>query len=625
MTTQFGILFFVVLLAPTTLVAGVQMQNVALNKNTDQSSGNDAHRAVDGVKYTELHRNSCSLTDEEDNPWWRVDLGETKKIFSLIITSSNQGHYRLNGIQIWIENSPEDQSFRCGVISSFHPGLSKYLSCNNAEGRYVKMFLPGVNKTLSLCEVQVFTADYTPPRSNVAVRGEAVQSSTLSYGGAFRANDGKRHTYYTEGSCSHTAVNDTDPWWRLDLGQTYRISAVKITNRGDCCPERLNGAQIRIGNSLANNGNNNTWCTTINHIPRGNTLSFNCNSGFLEGRFVNVVIPGHNKTLTLCEVEVYGSPKVTVKLLDQVSYWKPTSQISTWGHYVHHIWFHSDASKAVQTCETHYFNNHCCSQTYVEHKPWWMVDLGSEHAVTAVVIHNRGDVRQNLIGAKIKIGTYSDYRYNSKCATISTSALKQTFYCFEMVGRYVSVNNYYINHTSLSLCRVEVYGSRVGPKAASPTTTPTPSILSTTPYPNETAVVGGRTVILMGQKLCWSDAVFYCRHHYWDLLSIHSKEEQALVEELLQNSPFDVTDNVWLGLRRELSSMRWFWMSGDAVTYAKWRMYPVMFPNTCGAMEWDSGLWRPLSCGEPSHFLCQTDPGLSTTKVYYYSTKVNIG
>uniref|UniRef100_A0A8C6SES3 Fucolectin tachylectin-4 pentraxin-1 domain-containing protein n=1 Tax=Neogobius melanostomus TaxID=47308 RepID=A0A8C6SES3_9GOBI len=100
--------------------------------------------------------------------------------------------------------------------------------------------------------------------------------------GANRAIDGKRHTFYTEGS--------------LDLHQMFIIS------------ERLDGAEIRIGNSLDNNGNDNPRCATITHIPRGNTFTFTCQSGSMEGRYVNVVIPGDNKILTLCEVEVYADP-----------------------------------------------------------------------------------------------------------------------------------------------------------------------------------------------------------------------------------------------------------------------------------------------------------------------------
>jgi len=50
---------------------------------------------------------------------------------------------------------------------------------------------------------------------------------------------------------------DKDPWWRVDLGEIHEVSMISITNRGDGSAGRINGAQIRIGNSLANNGNNN--------------------------------------------------------------------------------------------------------------------------------------------------------------------------------------------------------------------------------------------------------------------------------------------------------------------------------------------------------------------------------
>lgn len=81
--------------------------------------------------------------------------------------------------------------------------------------------------------------------------------------------------------------------------------------------------------------------------------------------------------------------------------------------------------------------------------------------------------------------------------------------------------------------------------APSPLPPPTPA-----PLPTESVVMGGRTVTLVGERLCWSDALFYCRHHHWDLLSLHSKEEQSQVEKLLSVSHFPLTGNVWLGLRR---------------------------------------------------------------------------
>lgn len=50
---------------------------------------------------------------------------------------------------------------------------------------------------------------------------------------------------------------ETNPWWRLDLLDTYIITSIIITNRGDCCAERINGAQIHVGNSLQDNGASN--------------------------------------------------------------------------------------------------------------------------------------------------------------------------------------------------------------------------------------------------------------------------------------------------------------------------------------------------------------------------------
>uniref|UniRef100_A0A8C9ZKR4 F5/8 type C domain-containing protein n=1 Tax=Sander lucioperca TaxID=283035 RepID=A0A8C9ZKR4_SANLU len=125
------------------------------------------------------------------------------------------------------------------------------------------------------------------------------------YGNAVpeRAIDGNRASDWAEGSCTHTN-NDLKPWWRLDLLKTYQINTVTITNRGDCCPERINGAEIRIGNSLNDNGNDNPRCAVISSIKAGTSQNFVCNG--MDGRYVNIVIPGRREYLTLCEVEVTG-------------------------------------------------------------------------------------------------------------------------------------------------------------------------------------------------------------------------------------------------------------------------------------------------------------------------------
>ncbi|XP_078506111.1 fucolectin-1-like [Lissotriton helveticus] len=145
---------------------------------------------------------------------------------------------------------------------------------------------------------------------NVALRGRATQSSVYGAGKivdgylalALNAIDGNLDPEYYHGSCSHTNTED-GPWWRLDMLDEYYITRVSITNR-NAGPERLNGAEILIGNSLVNNGNNNPRCAVMNNIGASETMTFECHG--MLGRYLNVVIPGKTTVLTLCEVQVFG-------------------------------------------------------------------------------------------------------------------------------------------------------------------------------------------------------------------------------------------------------------------------------------------------------------------------------
>ncbi|XP_069588191.1 fucolectin-6-like isoform X2 [Ranitomeya imitator] len=141
-----------------------------------------------------------------------------------------------------------------------------------------------------------------PGATNIARNGEASQISDYQYPLATYAKnaiDGISNTEFSKGSCTHTNY-DKDPWWKLDLKQNYKILNVVLTNRMDCCPERLIGAEVRIGNSP---DNNNPVCDKVKSVASA-TLSFCCKG--MEGRYVSVVIPGRSEYLTLCEVEVYG-------------------------------------------------------------------------------------------------------------------------------------------------------------------------------------------------------------------------------------------------------------------------------------------------------------------------------
>ncbi|XP_043938081.1 uncharacterized protein LOC122810566 [Protopterus annectens] len=146
-----------------------------------------------------------------------------------------------------------------------------------------------------------------PARANIALNGNASQSSTYDNYEPIKANDGCINANFSLQSCAHTD-NNYNPWWMLDLKAYFNICAVAVTNRGDCCPERINGAQIHIGNCSENNGTFNPSCGTISSLSAGATIMFDCS--VMEGQFITINIPGRAEYLTLCEVQVLQCPSL---------------------------------------------------------------------------------------------------------------------------------------------------------------------------------------------------------------------------------------------------------------------------------------------------------------------------
>ncbi|XP_062991051.1 pentraxin fusion protein-like [Elgaria multicarinata webbii] len=141
---------------------------------------------------------------------------------------------------------------------------------------------------------------------NRAVGKISSQSSMYEEKGASRkAIDGSLASSYAKGDCTLTK-KDFEPWWMVDLISAFQVSAVVITNRGDCCESRIKGAEILIGDLPQKGGTMNPRCATINSMGRGETMSFNCAG--MQGQYVTITIPGRSEFLSLCEVQVLAHP-----------------------------------------------------------------------------------------------------------------------------------------------------------------------------------------------------------------------------------------------------------------------------------------------------------------------------
>lgn len=110
------------------------------------------------------------------------------------------------------------------------------------SGRFVRVSLPGPGKMLSLAEVQVFSG-----AENVALKGEAKQSSTAYEGPAKLAIDGNTDGRYANKSVTHTDT-EANPHWEVDLKSTQPIDRVVVWNRLDGVEARLAGYRVELLN-----------------------------------------------------------------------------------------------------------------------------------------------------------------------------------------------------------------------------------------------------------------------------------------------------------------------------------------------------------------------------------------
>ena len=81
---------------------------------------------------------------------------------------------------------------------------------------------------------------------NLAFRKPTKMISTFRSYSSDRAVDGDSQTALMLSSCIHSG-DETNPWWRVDLEQVEPVNEVYIVNRGDCCGDRLNPFEIRVG------------------------------------------------------------------------------------------------------------------------------------------------------------------------------------------------------------------------------------------------------------------------------------------------------------------------------------------------------------------------------------------
>ncbi|XP_077999988.1 plasminogen-like [Glandiceps talaboti] len=139
-------------------------------------------------------------------------------------------------------------------------------------------------------------------------QGKTVSQSSTNEkrrGFAEKAVDGNKSSDMKSGqSCTQTQ-SQPEPWWKVDLGQSYDVYEIIITNRQDCCAGRLKNAEVRVGDSSDFANNPTCGMMIIGSPATEETVHVRCGcSTPMKGQYVSIQIIGKDKPMHLCEVEV---------------------------------------------------------------------------------------------------------------------------------------------------------------------------------------------------------------------------------------------------------------------------------------------------------------------------------
>jgi hypothetical protein len=197
--------------------------------------GNETDR-VEPLTFHETNSRKGKLTAQADGSLLAPDQLEEAEKYTLRARTDLRG---ITGFRLEVlpeaEGKPISRNGNA-VLSEFQVSVQP-ASPGPVRGRFVRIE-QRPRQFLQIAEVQVLAAG-----ENVALKGKATQSSMFAQAGGARAIDGNTDGNYENNSVSHTADNDPNPWWEVDLGAEVPVDKIVFWNRSQL-GERIKGAQL---------------------------------------------------------------------------------------------------------------------------------------------------------------------------------------------------------------------------------------------------------------------------------------------------------------------------------------------------------------------------------------------
>ncbi|XP_031575508.1 uncharacterized protein LOC116309071 [Actinia tenebrosa] len=246
-------------------------KNVALFKPTEQSSSGSHHssKAVDGILTATIGEGSCSTTQLENNPWWRVDLEHEYLIKSVSIKNNEDKccYGRLSDLTVKISVNLKTNFTCASNISLTVAGEHKKVVCEQMrQGRYVEI-VNSLRTVLTLCEVEVEAYVSAELRKDPVglesglVKNESITASSV-LGDGYLPHHGRFNTIIGSGGWCALNNNPNTEYLQIDLEVRYTVKAVYTQGLASGCLPA--SAQV-LTYSLSYSDNGINWA----HVMQG--------------------------------------------------------------------------------------------------------------------------------------------------------------------------------------------------------------------------------------------------------------------------------------------------------------------------------------------------------------------
>ena len=236
--------------------------------------------------------NAIGYFEEKTNDVWESSIKDQK----LTYTETRRDQWT-----VYLQEFESDQSVTLNLWTQkvAFGGVEKYAVLSSSSEAVPDKYLPKESPT---------PVAGGGTSSNIAKGKPAKHSSqygTQANNGAHLANDGIVQNA-NQGGLLHHTNKEANPWWEVDLQGRFDISSIKLYNRTNCCPERLNNFTILVSDAPFTGNFGGTTFISNQAAPRVSQEYTPAGGNTVTGRYVRLYTNQTNY-MSIPEIEIFGT------------------------------------------------------------------------------------------------------------------------------------------------------------------------------------------------------------------------------------------------------------------------------------------------------------------------------